>query len=40
MTFTANQAVIMSYQFRTVKEQIKEGENRREKMEMMKQRVK
>ena len=40
MTFTANQAVIMSIQFRTVKEQIKEGENRSEKMEKMKQRVK
>lgn len=40
MTFTANQAVIMSHQFRTVKEKIKEGENKGEKMEKMKQRVK
>lgn len=40
MTFTANQAVIMSHQFRTVKEKIQEGENKGEKMEKMKQRVK
>lgn len=40
MTFTANQAIIMSHQFRTVKEKIQEGESKGEKMEKMKQRVK
>ena len=40
MTFTANQAVIMSHQFRTVKEKSKEGQDRTENMEKMKQRVK
>lgn len=40
MTFIANQEVVMSHQFRTVKEEVKEGENISEKMEKMKQRVK
>lgn len=39
MTFTANQAVIMSHQFRTLKAEVKESENKSEKMEKMKKRV-